>query len=93
MLDFAVTAERAQIQRLLTYVHVHVGTTEQTANQVWSWREFGITPKTITPHVFLVAKDHEISNAKMTWKNARSYCQSIGGDLSSWGMRDPVIRK
>nr|CAB3231610.1 C-type lectin domain family 4 member F-like [Phallusia mammillata] len=37
-------------------------------------------------------QDHVIMTRKRKWANARKYCQSIGGDLATWGMRNATVR-
>nr|CAB3263208.1 uncharacterized protein LOC104266258 [Phallusia mammillata] len=39
-----------------------------------------------------VHQDHQLTTTVMTWAQSRSYCQSIGGDLATWGMRDSSTR-
>nr|CAB3231613.1 C-type lectin domain family 4 member F-like [Phallusia mammillata] len=37
-------------------------------------------------------KDHVIMTTARNWTDARKYCQSIGGDLATWGMRNATVR-
>nr|CAB3231614.1 C-type lectin domain family 4 member F-like [Phallusia mammillata] len=43
-------------------------------------------------HCEKVLVDHVIMTTERNWADAREYCQSIGGDLATWGMRNATVR-